>query len=114
MRYKVVTHNVAGITVWGIEDTTLTPRLREAGMSPALCSVDSETPLAFGYMTAAYRWLARCERAGLDMGDEAGMFTIYTDAEAQASGGTVKVNKVPGYAPGPVVREVDESWRSFG
>ena len=109
MRYKVVAHKVAGAHGWAIEDKKLTPRLRAAGMDPALCSLDGEKPLVFRYMTRAYAWLAQCERAGLDMEDEPGFIRVYTDATARV--GHMRVNKVPDQKPGPVVRELPSPWR---
>lgn len=109
MRYKVVVAKLAGVAGWGIEDVKLTPKLREAGMAPALCSLDGETPLVFPYMTRAYAWLAQCERAGLDMEDEPGFIRVYTDATARM--GHLQVSKVPDQKPGPVVRELPSPWR---
>lgn len=107
MRYQVVSHKTAGTMCWAIEDVSLTPRLREAGISPALCSLDGKSPLLFKYMVRAYRWLAECERAGLDMGDESGMFRVYTDASGR---GGLQVRKIPDGSAGPVVREVPAPW----
>lgn len=105
MRYKVVSRTSAGVDGWAIEDRQLTPALREAGVTPAVCSLDGKTPLTFETMTGAFRWLATCERAGLDMGGEPGMFRVYTDATGR---GGLAVSKHGG--EGPTVREIPATW----
>lgn len=110
MRYIVVPMR-EGMTLkgFGIWDQKLSPELHDAGVEPAFCSLDGEHPLVFGYMAGAYRWLARCERAGLDLEGKPGSVDVYSVGNGED--GAVMVRHRPvGRSTDRVVRE----WPAIG
>lgn len=110
MRYQVALNrkgwDETGFSIW---DTKLSPLAVEEGKTPVFCSLDGQNELVFPRMGAAYRWLAECERAGLDMEAEGGdIFTMYLDDDGQVSELHVRDYPTP---TGPAFRELPTLWR---
>lgn len=103
MRYKMVP--LSSGMGWVIWDNELSPALFEQGVRPWHCSLDGELALTFDYMSQGYRWLAECEKAGLDMGGEGTAVHVYSSPE----GGAVRLNHPPAGGSimdrGPVIRD---------
>lgn len=111
MRYKVniVGHKGGprppGYAIW---DRRLSPFAVEECTQPVYCSLDGRDELIFKSLNSAYLWLARCERAGLDLEGEPGSVTVYTKANGEP-GGELMISEPSG--SGPVVRELPALWR---
>lgn len=112
MRYKVKvvgreenSPRRQGFAIW---DKKLSPFAVEECTTPVYCSLDGKEELIFPRMTEAFLWLARCERAGLDLEAVAGdLFTVYTSS---AGRGVELLVKYTG-GPGPTGRELPAVWR---
>lgn len=105
MRYKVVPHTVAGQGAWAIWDDRLSRDLLDAGFVPYVCSLDGEKPLTFKFLSQGYKWLAACERAGLDMEDEGGFIHVATARSGR--GGSLYMSHDP-IGTGPVIQEIPD------
>jgi hypothetical protein len=100
MRYQVVPYR-RGLEMlgWSIWDQAVSPQLNEEEVSPAMCSLDGQTPLLFRYMSAAYAWLALCEASGLNL--EAG--DVRTDVYDNGQGGGVVITAEGRRGTGPAI-----------
>jgi hypothetical protein len=97
---------VGGQGAWAIWDEKMSPELLEAGVKPYVCSLDGKNPLTFKFLTQGYGWLAKCEKAGLDM--EGDPDSVHVAPARSGRGGSMYI-KHDLTGDGPVIREVP-SW----
>ncbi|MFD9837063.1 hypothetical protein ACFW2V_41710 [Streptomyces sp. NPDC058947] len=102
MRYKVVpVRQGLEMLGWGIWDDEVSPKLHDAGVRPALCSLDGEKELFFRFMTGAYSWLGHCEAQGLDLQAGPVRMDVYSDGDER--GGVLVQHEAAGTG-GPAIR----------